>query len=177
MGLTLELQDDSGFAPQAAFRSEAKAIALVLSELPVIATLEVQLGLDLASLRRVAFDAEWARIGIPFRRVDLDTLDAARAATLRAELAALRAELAAAWQPLPALQEAIERLLTVLGGPDGAVSPHVIAAVPTRPTQRSFVESYLGQGGFAEDLVALRRMLHWAILRGATQVRLMVREQ
>ncbi|MFV9505177.1 MAG: hypothetical protein AB4911_11500, partial [Oscillochloridaceae bacterium umkhey_bin13] len=56
------------------------------------------------------------------------------------------------------------------------VPPAVIAAVPAEPAQCSFVASYLGQGGFAEDLAALRHMLHWASLRGATQVRLVVKE-
>ncbi|MFV9506964.1 MAG: hypothetical protein AB4911_20635 [Oscillochloridaceae bacterium umkhey_bin13] len=176
MGLTLELQDDSGLVPLSAFPSEAKAIALALSDIPVIATLEAQLGLDLAPLRRVACDDEWMRLPRRFRWADLQTPDLARDALIQTELASLRAELDAVWQPLGDLQDAIERLVHVLNAHNGAVPTAVIAAVPAEPTQRSFVTSYLGQGGFAEDLAALRRMLRWANLRGATQVRLVVRE-
>lgn len=176
MGYEIELQDDTGLRAQADFRySESKGLAYALYKLPIIATLEQQIGLSLTPLRQVGCDwedqIEWGAA----RWDDLANPDPARDAMLQAQLRELQNELAATWQPPDALRQAIVQLLSALA----ALPPQTITAlcesVPAEPPQRDFVTTYLGEGSLRKDLESVLLMLHWAELRGATRVRLVIR--
>lgn len=176
MGSSCYLQDDTGLEEQSAFRySDAKGLAYALVSVEIVPTLEQHLQLDLMPLRRVAQDWEAALDWGKHDWYELLDPNAERDASLQAQFMTLRAEMDAAWQPGAELREAIHRLLNALGWPEQSFPPAIIAAVPCSPSQRSFVEHYLGEQVLAKDLVDVLMMLRWAELRGATRVRLLVR--
>jgi len=176
MGYVCYHQDDTGLEEQAAFRyTDGKGLSVALAFIEVVPSLEQQLQLDLTPLRQVAVDWE-AHLAWGERDwASLLTPDVAGDASLQAQLTTLCAEMDAAWQSVAALREGMTGLLTTVGWPAQSFPPELAAAIPSQPTQRAFVEGYLGEGIFAKDLVDVLKMLRWAELRGATRVRLLVR--
>jgi len=153
----------------------AKGLAYALLKLPIIATLEQHLGIDLTSLRQVVFDWEDQIERGLATWDDLAHSDPTRDAALQQQLRELQDELTAAWQPPEALRQTIVWLLSALESLPPPTLAAICATVPAEPSQRDFITTYLGEGSLREDLESVLLMLRWAELRGATRVRLVTR--
>jgi hypothetical protein len=176
----LYLQDDTFFPAQARWlRTDGSAT--VLSDPVATAVLEQHFGLDLAPLRHVVDDddAEAFRLVSPWLRAPagygLDAIPLDRLAEARVLLAAHRAEHDRAWTTPSAMRDALTRLLDALGPAEAFPGATLLQALAEAPLEVAVEAEDLTGGRFHDELRDLIAMCHWAELRSAQRVRLLLK--
>lgn len=167
MGRRLLLQDDTFLQEIAWFPHTDKAgLSYWFLDPPILDVLEPGLDLDLAAFRLLADDGEDMFHYFSQTPTAPDEV--------RAELRALRQEMDTAWQPPEALGAAIEQVLGRIDTPHGFPEA-LVATIQALPIRTTIYPEYYLAGELAEELRDLHKMVQYAVLRGATRVRLLHR--
>lgn len=170
MGRRLLLQDDTFLQEIAWFPHTDKAgLSYWFLDPPILDVLESGLDLDLAAFRLLADDGEDL-----YLYFSMEPMSPMMPDELQAQVRALRQEMDTAWQPPEALAAAIEQVLGRIDTPHGFPEA-LVATIQALPIRTTISPKYYLEGVLAEELRDLRKMVQYAVLRGATRVRLLHR--